>query len=639
MKSIKRKTAAFCLIAVLLCGSACGALTEGNGTAAQDAADVPEQRTEIRLETDHITATGEGVSIDGTTVSIKQAGEYFITGMLDNGQIYVNAGGDDLVVLSLGGIEISNTEKAAIYVENAGLTRIVAEAGTVNRVQSGAEIEIDTTGQTEADETVSGGAIYAGDDLAVTGDGTLQVFGYLNNGIQTANNLSIENGILEVSARNNAVKGKDSVSITGGLLTLISGGDAIKSDDTTGEGYGIITISDGTFVIKAGGDGIQAETQLAISGGVFDIQTGGGSEMAPIPVEAGGGMGMPAGMNRDEMGERPERPEGVLPGDATGERPGRVPGELPPEDMMPQDMAPPTEGTDGMTPPEGLEEELNWDREDENSISQKGLKSGGDLHIDSGAFSIDSCDDSIHANGSITIAGGTFELSSGDDGVHADVELNVENGIINILRSYEGLEANQICISGGDISIVATDDGVNANGGQSNWSSAVAANEELPCLYLDGGTLAVDAGGDGLDSNGSIVMNGGTVVVDGPSSGANSALDCGTENGGICVVNGGAIFAIGSSGMMEGVGSESEQPSFIHNFEEMYAAGSEIVISDASGMILFQHTAAKSGTSVVFSCPSLTLGERYILSVDGNGVEIELDDISTASGQSTRWGR
>lgn len=97
--------------------------------------------------------------------------------------------------------------------------------------------------------------------------------------------------------------------------------------------------------------------------------------------------------------------------------------------------------------------------------SAKGLKAVYDVLINGGKFNIDSQDDSIHANNSISIKNGDFTLKSGDDGIHADTDLEISSGNITISKSYEGLEASRIIVSGGEIDITASDDGLNAAGG------------------------------------------------------------------------------------------------------------------------------------------------------------------------------
>ena len=107
---------------------------------------------------------------------------------------------------------------------------------------------------------------------------------------------------------------------------------------------------------------------------------------------------------------------------------------------------------------------------DDNSASCKGLKAGKALVISGGSITIDAQDDALHTDGDMTISGGECILSTGDDGAHAELSLTILDGKITVLTSYEGLEANQITLAGGDLDITATDDGINANGGSDGFS-------------------------------------------------------------------------------------------------------------------------------------------------------------------------
>lgn len=95
-----------------------------------------------------------------------------------------------------------------------------------------------------------------------------------------------------------------------------------------------------------------------------------------------------------------------------------------------------------------------------------------------GSFTIDSADDSIHSNSSVTIKDGVFEIASGDDAAHADEDLTVVAGTMNISESYEGLEALHLEIQDGDITLTASDDGLNAAGGT---DSSGIQGEETEC--------------------------------------------------------------------------------------------------------------------------------------------------------------
>ena len=132
-------------------------------------------------------------------------------------------------------------------------------------------------------------------------------------------------------------------------------------------------------------------------------------------------------------------------------------------------------------------------------------------------FRSDCADDALHSNGNITIGGGTFNISSGDDGIHADTILTINNGEINITTSAEGLEANGVEINGGVISLRAYNDGINACDN--------SATGTTPYISISDGSITSNADGDGIDSNGTVSMSGGTLVVFGPTSNRDGALD------------------------------------------------------------------------------------------------------------------
>lgn len=703
--------------------------TESAGTVEEMIAQAGSGQAEITLNGDSASVSGTGASVSGSVVTIAAGGTYSVTGSLEEGQIRVEAGDEDTVVLELNGAEVTNQEEAAIHVENAGQTVILLGDGTVNRIQSGEETGIsvgaetagetagsdaaeESAGETAADagtetggqetagsadteagepdaadgeetEDASGGAIYARDDLAISGTGTLQVLGYINNGIQTSNDLLIDSGTVEVTAVNNGIKGKDSVTITGGTFAITAGGDGIKSDDTTGEGFGVVSVSGGTFTIDAQGDGIQTETDLDISGGDFTIVTAGGSPEAVQTEETGGDRPGAGGMDRPEGGAgRPGGAGGRQPaegGGAPGDGAAPADGTAPADGAAPEGGAAPGDGTapadaavrepgerpagggrgqggagvrggeggegrpgePGGEPPagEGLSDS-GWDMEDEGGTSTKGIKSGTSLTISGGTFYLDTLDDAIHSNGTVAITGGSYEISTGDDGIHGDLELTVEDGNIQILQSYEGLEANQITISGGQISVVSSDDGINASGGPSSRGMGGAAETssdgaaEMPNIYILGGEINVDAGGDGVDSNGNFYVEGGTLIIDGPSGGGNGSIDVGTENGGVCEITGGTVLAVGSSGMLETFGSGSAQYSFCCVLDTPLEAGGELTISDSEGNVLISRTAKRQVSSVIFSSPDLKDGETYTIGAGEETMKITLNGISTMAGET-----
>lgn len=589
------------------------------------------EQTKIVLKQDGSEVIGTGAVVTGNKVTIQQPGTYSVSGSLEEGQIFVDAGKKDTVILVFNGVTLSNSSEEALYADKVGHLSVQLAEGSENVIQSGEKVDVT---QVQVDADLQGAALQSKGNLSITGAGSLKVYGYINNGIQAKNNLLIDSGTITVEACNHGLKGADSIAISGGEFSVISGGDGMKSDNETEEEYGNIAISGGSFKIESKGDAVQAEHALAISGGTFDVVTGGGSETVSYPENSMGGK-----FNRDDGGfggggQRPGhgfRDDRNMPSDTDGKK-GQRP-DRGGRDMGMQQMSfRQTETTE--------EKETNWDMSDESGESRKGFKSGTMLVISGGTFTVDTYDDAFHTNTSMEISGGEFTVASGDDGFHADNELTISGGSLTVTRSYEGIEANQITIDKAEIQITAMDDGINAYGGQrSMGGGSTKKTEEMPVLQILGGMLSIDAGGDGLDSNGDLLIEGGTVIVNGPTDNGNGALDSGSENGGICTISGGTVLALGSSGMAEGFSSASKQCSFLCNLSTSYGEGSEIVILDSKGKEIYQYTAAKTGNSIVFSSPELKQGETYVLRVDGQETEISMDSVSVTSGESRGgWG-
>jgi hypothetical protein len=173
--------------------------------------------------------------------------------------------------------------------------------------------------------------------------------------------------------------------------------------------------------------------------------------------------------------------------------------------------------------------------------SAKGIKGNKWVVINDGTFNINSSDDAIHSNKSIFINTGVYSISTGDDAVHADSSLIINDGSIDIVKCVEGIESNLIAINGGDISVVASDDCVNSTEGTD------VEFDDKSCTYIYGGRIVLNTtGGDGLDSNGSIVMTDGTVIIHGPSNAPEVMFDY----NGTFKISGGFLASAGSSSNM-----------------------------------------------------------------------------------------
>lgn len=280
-----------------------------------------------------------------------------------------------------------------------------------------------------------------------------------------------------------------------------------------------------------------------------------------------------------------------------------------------------------------------------SSDSGKGLKAGVEVVINGGDIEISSADDAIHSNYDLTVNSGNIEIASGDDGMHADNELTINNGTINITKSYEGIEALVITINDGDIDIVASDDGLNVAGGVDGSATNEMGGRggrggfetvlDGGYLYINGGNIYMSTQGDGLDSNGSMEMTGGTVYVDGPTNSGNGAIDVnGTFN-----ISGGYLVAVGSSGMAESPGTSSTQYSILVNLSNTQSAGTVVSLVNSSGQEVLSYTPSKTFQSVVFSSSELQSGQTYTLKLNGTTYTIlTLSSTVTTSGSGGMGG-
>lgn len=185
------------------------------------------------------------------------------------------------------------------------------------------------------------------------------------------------------------------------------------------------------------------------------------------------------------------------------------------------------------------------------SCTNDALEANDSIRISGGNITISSKKDGLHAEddedntaGFIYICGGTLDITASDDGIHATTVAQIDGGSVSV-NAGEGIEATYVQINGGKISISASDDGINA-AWKSSWST--------PTLEITGGELTVNMGAgdtDALDSNGNLIISGGTVDIS-----ANFAFDFdGTVSftGGTVYVNGSQVTSITNSMMGGGM--------------------------------------------------------------------------------------
>lgn len=254
--------------------------------------------------------------------------------------------------------------------------------------------------------------------------------------------------------------------------------------------------------------------------------------------------------------------------------------------------------------------------------SHKGMKAGTEMALNGGYVAVDSLDDAIHANGSIYITGGSYTLATGDDGVHADEALVVRGSAdVTIVQSYEGLEACSLTIEDGTLDIAASDDGLNAAGGQDASGGSDPFSSSTGSMTIAGGEITIHAGGDGLDSNGTVEMTGGTVVVIGPIQGDTSLLDYDTAG----VITGGTFIGLGSNMMAQNFDTDSTQGAILYTLDTQ-ETGTTVQLADSSGTVLVETVSEQEFNCILISCPGMAQGNTYTLTVGDTAAEITLEE-------------
>ena len=592
----------------------------------------------ITLSGSTAQSNGSGVSINNATVTISKEGCYLISGELEDGQIIVDAGDSDKVQLVLDKASIHCSTGSAILVRNADKVKMTLAADSENELSDGTEYQ--------TDDDNPDAALFSKDDLVINGSGSLTVQGNYKHGIAGNDDLVITGGRLTVNSLSHALRGKDSVAILDGTFVLTSQKDGIQASNTEDSTKGWVQIDGGNFTIQSSGDGIQAETNLSIYDGSFTITSGGGAVNGADHTEnRGGGFGRPGG-NRPDSANGQTSPEMPSQPAECGQTPSEMPSQPAEGGQTPSEMpSQPAEGEQSSSGNESDYSELIFDPDDfddtstddsDTTVSTKGIKAGNALLIQQGTFVIDSADDAIHSNYSVTIDGGSFQLSSGDDGIHAEAYLNINGGTTTIAESYEGLEAAQIHISGGTTQVFSSDDGLNATGGSSfelvdgllvlkDISSSDTEQtfggrggmfevEDNCDITISGGNLTVTtSNGDGIDSNGSLNVSGGTVLVFGSSSGGEGALDY----TGSSSISGGTLVALGSSGMAQSMEPDDSHATLMVTWDEVQPAGTRLTLYTQQGEILCSLQSTNSFQTAVIGTDSLSAGQKVSLYTGG----------------------
>lgn len=638
-------------------------------TNVTHADDADNYKTEITGEFSITSTDGSTITQNDSVYTITQAGEYTVTGLLSEGQIVVDADDNAEITIVLNGTSITCSNGSPIYIKNADNVKIKSEENTYNCIVDARTEAYDNSDNSSSEngnaaiyaacdlKLVGKGAlsvtgnynngIQSKDDISIK-NVTIKV-NAVNNAIKGNDEVAIESGkIIAISRKGDGIKTsnsslstkgkqKENVIISGGNIDIYAacdGIDAAYGVDVSGDGNLNIytdTYSDYSEAVAADNSGSSASSSgSSISTPDSSASNPGSSASNPDSSNQNQGSSSKSSSNATMMtytttantDNQNNSSVGTPPDMNNAQNNGNM-GNPPDMNNSSSNSGnnPDMKGNfgGGNRTANGMPGNNSSGNSSKKSYSTKGIKAESEINISGAAIYISSTDDGIHANsdsgvletgedgkGIISISGGTITISTGDDGIHADKELNITDGYINVLTSYEGLEAITINISGGQNFVYAADDGINACTGDGT---------STPLINITGGYVDVTTGSgdtDGIDSNGSYTQSGGMVFVKGGSS--SGQVSGSIDVDGNITITGGTCVALG------GICETPVNSVNAYVFSSVSFNAGSYSVKDSSGNEIISFTLNNSYSNGWICTSALTTNTEYTLYCDGSSL-------------------
>lgn len=638
-------------------------------TNVTHADDADNYKTEITGEFSITSTDGSTITQNDSVYTITQAGEYTVTGLLSEGQIVVDADDNAEITIVLNGTSITCSNGSPIYIKNADNVKIKSEENTYNCIVDARTEAYDNSDNSSSEngnaaiyaacdlKLVGKGAlsvtgnynngIQSKDDISIK-NVTIKV-NAVNNAIKGNDEVAIESGeIIAISRKGDGIKTsnsslstkgkqKENVIISGGNIDIYAacdGIDAAYGVDVSGDGNLNIytdTYSDYSEAVAADNSGSSASSSgSSASNPDSSASNPGSSASNPDSSNQNQGSSSKSSSNATMMtytttantDNQNNSSVGTPPDMNNAQNNGNM-GNPPDMNNSSSNSGnnPDMKGNfgGGNRTANGMPGNNSSGNSSKKSYSTKGIKAESEINISGAAINISSTDDGIHANsdsgvletgedgkGIISISGGTITISTGDDGIHADKELNITDGYINVLTSYEGLEAITINISGGQSFVYAADDGINACTGDGT---------STPLINITGGYVDVTTGSgdtDGIDSNGSYTQSGGMVFVKGGSS--SGQVSGSIDVDGNITITGGTCVALG------GICETPVNSVNAYVFSSVSFNAGSYSVKDSSGNEIISFTLNNSYSNSWICTSALTTNTEYTLYCDGSSL-------------------
>ena len=612
-------------------------------TTPQDDEDESWKNNTGTVDLDNVEVTGDGISVSDNIITISKGGDFEVTGTLDDGQIVIDT--EEKVKLRLSGMSLTNKNGSAVYIKNADKAYITLTDNTENTLTDGENY-------TSGDENEKG-CITSRDNLEIKGSGSLTLNGNYNHGIFSSNSIEIGNGNITVKAKNDGIHANDTLAISGGTVNVTAEGDGLQAEE-------ILDISDGEVNVTTTGE-VKASTSNDF-GGRGEMKDS--LQMTDDEIQT-----MREQMNNNQFTQTEESDDS----DDTSSKGIKADWML---DISCGEVT--VNSTDHAI---HCTSDINITGGTLNlsSESKKGISCHGDVTINDGDITITKSTEGIESKKILMINGGNIDITASDDGFNSGGTGANQNGGFgggtNMQggqqggrgqigrRNSNGQGGNQMTPpempsdqNGGQMippemsngqdgnQMTPPDMSSDQNGGQMtppNMQQAEGNEQDSEHhIQINDGNIKIVADADGIDSNGSLFINGGTVTVDAQATGAESAFD----TDGAFIVNGGTIIGVSGSGMDESPNSYSAQNIILAYTTSLISAGDEVKITDSNGKTIAEYTAVKGGSKIVYSSDKLKTGEMYTVYASGEEVgsaEIEssITKIGTKSNSGFSGGR
>lgn len=602
--------------------------------------------TKIELTQTSANINGSGAAVENNKVTITEAGTYVLSGTLTDGCIDVNVSGKGTVRLILNGVNITSSTTAPFIVEDAKKVVVTLADGTTNTFTDSTRVAAD-------DEDYSA-AVYSKADLTFNGNGTLNINAGYRNGIKSTDDLKIVSGTYNITSNEDGIVGKDLLAVKAGTFNITSGQDGMKSTYDKDDTKGNIIIDDGTFNITASTDGIQSEHILRINGGEFNIKTGNGYQASTKSSNS-----QPGNMGGNTTTTTQTQDEDSMKGLKAGTI-IKVTGGTYIIDS--QDDAVHTNGNMYI---DNGKYTINTGNDAFHADTQLVINGGTidiqnsyegieslEIIINGGNINVTASDDGINASGGSSDSTDTQQQGMSDNNRPGNMDNNDSN--MNLGQPGVMMDGNQSDngTMGGNGNNMgqpqgAPDGNQSGNGmmggnsdnmgqlqgmpdnNQSGNMGGFGNSDSIATMTINGGNLFVNASGDGLDANGSIYINGGTVIICGPTSDGDTAIDFDSA----CEIKGGTVMAFGSSGMLETPTSAENGACIVTSFSSV-SAGTQYTLTDSTGKTILSYTPSKAYASAIVYSADISTGNTYTVNAGSVSQSVTVNSAVTSNASS-----